>query len=46
MEPLELDWASAGADMPVTIKARTAEFMIFFIALSCFGRRTSRLVVP
>jgi len=32
--------------MLVTIKAKMAVFVMFFIVLSCFGRRNSRLVFP
>ena len=41
IEPLEPDWASAGAAMLVANKASTASFVIFFIALSCLGPRVS-----
>src|ERR1700679_637570 len=47
IDPLEPDWASAGAAVLVANKASTASFVIFFIALSCLGPRVSlRLVVP
>src|SRR5580658_7579254 len=38
IEPLEPDWASAGAAMLLANRAKTASFVIFFIAVSCLGR--------